>query len=136
MNVVSKLTLIVLALLLLLVPVYGFCEEGSSGTPSLIQILEQGKARLSSDKKSILDEKGNVIATQISPPVQDKKAIKTDSTTVNTSTTTVSGSTTTVSNAPICYTKCVKWGKQCFVDYQAHVVCIRVCDEEKIVCTK
>jgi hypothetical protein len=111
----NKLTFLILTVTVVSIPIRGFCLEGQSSSSPVLQILREGKATLSIDKKSILDEQGKIIASQIPSPVKKGSS---------------SGSKTT----PICNSVCAIIEKQCYADINGSVLCINVCKKEQFKC--
>ena len=66
MRTFQNLTFIISAILLLTVPSTGFCMNIKKETIPLLEMLQNGTAKVTTDKKNIIDDKGNFIAKETS----------------------------------------------------------------------
>lgn len=126
----QKLTFIISAILLLTVPSAGFCMNIKRETIPLVEMLQGGKAAVSSDKKNILDENGHIVAkeTANTAVIKPKPGAKTED------------SARDKDNSPpapqlfICNKRCAMFVKHCYMDENENIVCINVCDKESLIC--
>jgi hypothetical protein len=117
------------AILLLTVPSTGFCMNIKKETIPLIEMLQNGTAKVSSDKKNIIDDKGNFIAKETANTIQ----IKPKQSPANPTDSQKDNSTPT----PLMFTcnkKCAIIAKHCYIDENENIVCINVCDKEALIC--
>ena len=116
------------AAVLLLVPVDGFSAEAKRPSPPMVQMLQEGKAKLSSDYKNIVDDKGSSLAKETSNIIQKKEP------------TAISSDLVKDSTAPpptqviFCNKKCAIISKHCYIDDTGNIVCLNVCEREALVC--
>ncbi len=127
-NLYKSLTAIVTAGLLM-VPVTGFCMDIKKELIPLIQMLQQGKAKISPDKKNILDENGHIIGKETTnltlPKAKPAVANPSDS------------EKDTSPPAPqlfYCSKKCAMISRHCYTDENENIVCINECDKESLIC--
>jgi hypothetical protein len=128
MQTIQNLTFIILAILLLAIPSTGFCMNIKRETIPLIEMLQNGTAKVSTDKKNIIDEKGHSIAKETVNTIQIKPKQS-----VNPTDTQLDSSTPT----PLMFTcnrKCAIVAKHCYMDENENIVCINVCDKESLIC--
>jgi hypothetical protein len=128
MRAYRKLTIILSAILLLTVPSTGFCMNLKKETIPLVEMLQKGTAKVSTDKKNIIDEKGNFIAKETANTVQikPKQIVDPNDTQKDSSTPT-----------PLMFTcnkKCAIIVKHCYMDEAENIVCINTCDKEALIC--
>jgi len=128
---ISKSTLlIIMAAILSTMPVNGFSMEAKKEPIPIIQKLQEGKAKISPDKKSIIDEEGHIIG-KVTPTLDMEKykpkailnpfeAAKDDS-----------------PPPPLLFTctrKCGMITRHCYLDDFENAVCINICDKESLIC--
>jgi len=128
MQTIQNLTFIILAILLLTIPSTGFCMNIKRETIPLIEMLQNGTAKVSTDKKNIIDDKGNFIAKETANTIQIKPKQITNPT-----------DTQKDSSAPTplmftCNRKCAIVVKHCYMDENENIVCINTCDKEALIC--
>lgn len=128
MHPVRNLTFTILAALLLAVPSTGFCMNMKRETIPLVEMLQKGKATLSSDKKSIIDEKGGVIAKETANTVSIKPKPAENPADSG------KDSSTPAPKMFTCNKKCAIFVKHCYMDENENIVCINVCDREALIC--
>mgnify|MGYP001580076506 CR=1 FL=1 len=124
----QNLTFTISAILLLTVPSTGYCMNIKRETIPLVDMLQSGKAALSSDKKNILDENGHIVAkeTANTAVIKPKPVAKTEDSAKDNS-----------PPAPqlfICNKRCAMFVKHCYMDENENIVCINVCDKESLIC--
>lgn len=123
-----KFAILISSAFFLTVPINGFCAEARRPNPPMVQMLQEGTAKLSPDYKSIIDDKGASVAKETSSTVQKKV------------TTTLSSDFVKDSTAPpppmviFCNKKCAIISKHCYVDETGNIVCLNVCEKEALVC--
>ena len=124
----QNLASIILAILLLTVPSTGFCMNIKKETIPLIEMLQSGTAKVTTDKKNIIDDKGNFIAKETANTLQNKpKQSASPADTQKDSPT----------PAPLMFTcnkKCAIVVKHCYMDENENIVCINTCDKEALIC--
>jgi hypothetical protein len=128
MHTFQKLTFILSAMLLLTVPSTGFSMNIKKETIPLIEMLQNGTAKVSTDKKNIIDDKGNFIAKETANTVQIKPKQ------VSNPTDTQSDSSTPAPLMFTCNKKCAIVVKHCYMDENENIVCINTCDKEALIC--
>ena len=128
---ISKSTLlIIMAAILSTMPVNGFSMEAKKEPIPIIQKLQEGKANISPDKKSIIDEEGHIIG-KVTPSLDMEKykpkailnpfeAAKDDS--------------PPPPQLFTCTRKCGMITKHCYLDDFENAVCINICDKESLIC--
>lgn len=127
----SKATpLIIVAAILSMIPVNSFAMEIKREAIPIIQKLQEGKAKISPDKKSIIDEEGHIIGkvtanldlTKYKPKSTQNpfEAAKDDS--------------PPPPQMFTCTRKCGMITKQCYLDDNENAVCINICDKESLIC--
>ena len=121
----KKSALLIATMALIFVPACCFSAENKILTIPLVEMLQGGKAKISSDKKSIIDDKGDIVAKQTPPPVIKEKSSDIFPTGA------AKDNTTFVVN---CNKKCAMITRQCYLDDLGNVVCMNVCDKEMLVC--
>ena len=97
-----------------------FKREGKYRSPEELQkMLNSEEARLSADRKKIINQKGEIIAEEI--------AVKT-----------VSKGSCPGGATELCWRGCAEWVKKCYLDITGREICVRVCDkwEWKCICPK
>lgn len=124
----KKTTLLIAALVFSIIPARGFSAELKKTTENLVQKLQNGKAKISLNKKSILDENDNIVASETSPPKADNKTSGAGSITPN-----KSGSTAPA-DLVNCSFKCSITTRHCYADSYGSIVCINMCDKETLRC--
>jgi len=128
---ISKTTLlIIMAVTLSMMPVNGFSMEAKKEPIPIVQKLQEGKAKISPDKKSIIDEEGHIIG-KVTPSLDMEKykpkptqnpfeAAKDDS--------------PPPPQMFTCTRKCGMITKRCYLDDNENAVCINICDKESLIC--
>jgi hypothetical protein len=118
-----------MAAVLLSAPSKGLSMDVKKEVIPIVQKLQEGKAKISPDKKSIIDEEGHIIGKLTSTldmkkytpaPPNPAEAAKEDS-----------------PPAPQffnCIRKCGMITKQCYLDDNENAVCIGICDKESLIC--
>jgi hypothetical protein len=123
-----KFAILIMSAFFLTVPIDGFCVEARRPNPPMVQMLQEGKAKLSPDYKSIVDDKGNSVAKETSSTIQKKES------------TALSSDTVKDPSAPpppmviFCNKKCAIVSKHCYIDETGNIVCLNVCEKEALVC--
>jgi hypothetical protein len=128
MYILKSLMLRLLVAVFLMVPFNGYCMDIKRETIPIIILLQEGKAKISPDNKSILDETGNIIGKEAS-----NTTINRPKPTVNAADTAREGS----SPSPqifYCNKKCAIITKHCYKDDNDNVICLNVCDKEALIC--
>jgi hypothetical protein len=123
-------TLLVLVATAILYPHTASSFDVKKEVLPIIQKLQEGKAKLSFDKKSIVDEEGHIIAKESAnldmnkyktqPAKNPFEAAKDDS--------------PPQPQLFTCNRKCGIVTKHCYVDENENAVCINVCDKESLIC--
>ncbi len=96
----------------------------------LIEMLQAGKAKVSPDKKSIIDENGHIIGKEAATLDLNKYKPKTPQNPFETA----------KDNSPptpqlfTCTKKCGMITKHCYLDENENAVCINICDKESLIC--
>ncbi len=106
----------------------GFCMDLKKETIPIIEKLQDGKAKISPDKKSIIDENGHIIGKEtenINPPKNKPVANPAD---------TAKDSSPPAPQLIFCSKKCAIITKHCYKDESENVVCINSCDRESLIC--
>jgi hypothetical protein len=114
----------------ILIPHTAFSFDVKKEVLPIIQKLQEGKAKLSMDKKSIVDEEGHIIAKESAnldlnkyktQPVKNPfEAAKDDS--------------PPQPQLFTCNRKCGLITKHCYLDENENAVCINICDKESLIC--
>jgi hypothetical protein len=129
MRALENLTFIISVILLMSVPSTGFCMNIKKETIPLIEMMQNGTAKISSDKKNIIDDKGKFIAKETANTIQ----LKPKPSQPNPAETQQDNSTPT----PLMFTcnkKCAIVVKHCYIDENENIVCINTCDKEALIC--
>ena len=123
-------TFIILAAILSIMPVNCFSMDSKKEPIPIVQKLQDGNAKVSPDKKSIIDEEGHIIGKVTSnldlnkykpKPAQNPfEAAKDDS--------------PPQPQLFNCTRKCGMITKHCYLDDNENAVCINVCDKESLIC--
>jgi len=128
MRTFQNLAFIISAILLLTVPSTGFSMNIKKETIPLIEMLQSGTAKVTTDKKNIIDDKGNFIAKETANTIQNKPKQS-------------EGPADTQKDSPAptpqmftCNKKCAIVVKHCYMDENENIVCINTCDKEALIC--
>ena len=128
---ISKTTLLfIMAAIISMIPINGFSMEAKKEPLPIVQKLQEGKAKISPDKKSIIDEEGHIIG-KVTPTLDMEKykpkptqnpfeAAKDDS--------------PPPPQMFTCTRKCGMITKRCYLDDKENAVCINICDKESLIC--
>jgi len=123
MSFMNKLLSYGAASLIVMVPVSALSAEIKI-TPPLIELLQDGRAKLSPDKKVILDEKGDIVARQKSPAGQENSFAKSPD----------KAAPVAAERPYVCTPQCAIWVKYCYTDPKDFEVCINSCEKELLQC--
>lgn len=123
----KRITLLVAAFVFSIIPARGFSAELKKTTENLVLKLQNGKAKISLNKKSILDENDNIVASETSPPKADNK-------TSGASITPNKSGSTAPPDVVNCSFKCSIITRHCYADSYGSIVCINICDKETLRC--
>jgi hypothetical protein len=129
---ISKKTLlfIIIAAIISTIPIKGFSMEIKREAIPIVQKLQEGKAKISPDKKSIIDEEGHIIGKET--PTLDMNKYKAKPT--------QNPFEAAKDDSPpppqmfICTRKCGMITKRCYLDENENAVCINICDKESLIC--
>ena len=122
-TLVGATTVFVLAF----VPTCCFSAEPLKVVPSLIQKLVDGSAKISTNKKSIVDEKGEIIAKEASSLKETVKK-------ANGNPSVSDGKTPPTPMVVTCNYKCAIITKRCYEDANGNGACINACDKQVLLC--
>ncbi len=128
MSVSTKLLYLIIIAIFLMSPATGNCMDVHKEVIPLIQMLQAGKAKISADKKSIIDENGHIVGKETENVNLPKPKPVANPADVN------------KENAPpapqlfFCTKKCAMISKHCYKDENENVVCINECDKESLIC--
>ncbi|HEX9024481.1 MAG TPA: hypothetical protein VF799_11650 [Geobacteraceae bacterium] len=109
-------------------PATGNCMDVHKQAIPLVEMLQAGKAKISPDKKSIVDENSHIVGKEtdnMNLPKPQPPASPAD---------------TSKENAPpapqlfLCARKCAMISKHCYTDENQNIVCINECDKESLIC--
>jgi hypothetical protein len=120
MNMMKHIIIAVSTIAIFLAP--ALCSGAEKILPRLVQMLRDGKATISPNKKSLVDEKGKVIAKE----VDEKSVVKPASS--------VQEGLSEQKAITNCNYKCAIITRRCFADDSGTVACINTCDKETLVC--
>ncbi|GFO69694.1 hypothetical protein GMLC_32730 [Geomonas limicola] len=128
MNFASRLVVVLCCGGAVLGPINCFAAGNKINMIPLVEMLQQNKAKISTDKKSIIDLKGEVLAKQTPPPVMKKRD---PSAAIEFGNKDKDANVTMIVN---CYKKCAMVTRQCYLDDIGNTICLNVCDKEGLVC--
>jgi hypothetical protein len=130
MRVPKTTLLFIMAAIISMIPIKGFSMEIKREAIPIVQKLQEGKAKISPDKKSIIDEEGHIIGKESQnldvnkykpkPTQNPYEAAKDDS--------------PPPPQMFICTRKCGMITKRCYLDDNENAVCINICDKESLIC--
>ncbi|QXE85630.1 hypothetical protein KP003_14720 [Geomonas nitrogeniifigens] len=126
-------TLILLAIFFA-VPAVGLCEPPKDRI-AIIEQLQSGKAKVSFDKKSIVDESGEALAKETTNAVQ--KPLPLPEPVLPDLAATGTSSETPAPKPPkivFCNRKCGFIEKRCYLDNEGNTICINTCEKESLIC--
>ncbi len=132
MSYLKNLPLILFLTALVAAPINAYSMDVKRELVPLVEMLQEGKARISPDKKSIIDENGHIIGKE-STNLDMKKYQAPQNPLLN-------PTETAKDNAPpppqlfICTKKCAMITRHCYLDENENAVCISVCDKESLIC--
>ncbi len=126
----AKISLIIFAAIILFAPIKAFSMDIKKEVLPIIEKLREGKAQLSQDKKSIVDENGHIIGKEThdldlnkykpKPTQNPFEAAKDDS--------------PPQPQLFNCTRKCGVITRHCYLDDNENAICISVCDKESLIC--
>ncbi|MFZ3207696.1 MAG: hypothetical protein WA140_02540 [Geobacteraceae bacterium] len=128
MSTLVKMLFLIPSAMFLLAPVTAFCLEAKNALP-IIELLQSGSAMISSDKKSIVDENGDIIAKETSNTIE-KKSMVVDPNPLEVG-------KEALANTPkviFCNKKCGMIEKHCYQDTEGNIVCVNICEKEVLIC--
>jgi hypothetical protein len=119
-----------MAAILAIIPVNGFSMDIKREVLPIVQKLQEGKAKISPDKKSIIDEEGHIIG---------KETVNLDLNKYKPKSTQNSFEAAKDDSPPppqmfTCTRKCGMITKRCYLDDFENAVCINICDKESLIC--
>ncbi len=128
MSVSAKLPYLTIIAIFLMSPATGNCMDIHKEAIPLVQMLQAGKAKISPDKKNIIDENGHIVGKEtdnVNLPKAPPPAPPADSSKEN---------APPVPQLFLCTKKCAMISRHCYTDENQNVVCINVCDREALIC--
>lgn len=128
MNVAGKLVVVLCCGGFMLFPMTCLAAGNKASTIPLVEMLQQNKAKISTDQKSIIDLKGEVLANQTPTPVLKKRD---PMNAVLDAAKDKDAKTTLIVN---CNKKCAMVTRHCYLDDIGNTICLNVCDKESLVC--
>jgi hypothetical protein len=102
----------------------------------LIEMMQEGKAKVSPDKKTIIDDKGKFVAKETSQPKPAEKKLVNEYLTET-------GERNPDDDKRIpdyekyyftCNYKCAIMVKKCYQDDVGYKICVNICDKESFIC--
>ena len=136
MNALKKITVVISVAVLFLAAGSAFALERPMMSVPLIEMIREGKAKVSADKTTIVDEKGQTVAKETTPPTPAVRRPVVDS-----------FAETTDRNPPdskevpanekyffTCSYKCGITVKKCYQDNSGFIICLNICDKESFIC--
>jgi hypothetical protein len=128
---ISKTTLlIIMAAIISMIPINGFSMEIKREAIPIVQKLQEGKAKISPDKKSIIDEEGHIIGKESQNLDLNKYKPKAAQNPYETA----KDDSPPPPQMFICTRKCGMITKRCYLDDNENAVCINICDKESLIC--
>jgi hypothetical protein len=124
----KKIVFLISAAVLSTVPLDGFCADPRRPNPPMVQMLQEGKGKLSPDYKNIIDEKGNKVAKETSNTVKKPESTASSDYVVK------DASAPPPPMVVFCNKKCAILTRHCYLDEVGNTVCLNVCEREALVC--
>jgi hypothetical protein len=120
MHMLKVAALTVSTAMVLLEPTLCFAAE--KVIPHLVELVKEGGASMSANKKTLVDAKGNIVANEVDP----KSVVKP----------TVEQKGNSAEQTPVinCNYRCAILTKRCFAEDAGAVVCINTCDKQTLIC--
>lgn len=115
----------------LLGPVTALAAEPHKEIPPIVDMLQGGGAKLSSDKKYIVNDKGEIIAKETVNSYKKKSASEAAMTLAAEPGKEGAPAAPTV---VFCNKKCGLIQKHCYTDNDGNIVCINNCEKELMIC--
>ncbi|WP_026841468.1 hypothetical protein [Citrifermentans bremense] len=115
----------------LLGPFTAWAAEPHKEIPPIVDMLQGGSAKPSSDKKYIVNDKGEIIAKETANSYKKESASETAVTLAS------EPGKEGVPAAPkvvFCNKKCGLIQKRCYTDSDGNIVCINNCEKELMIC--
>jgi hypothetical protein len=116
MNFIKLAALAVPASIILAAPVLALAMDKT--IPGIVDSIKEGSVTVSPNKKTLVDAKGKVAATEIDPKTLGKKEDGKDGPVI----------------VATCNYRCAMITRRCFIDEGKNVVCINYCDKQSLVC--
>ncbi len=127
-NLLNMSLIPVMIAAIVLLPFTGYCMDMRREVIPIIQMLQEGKAKISADKKSIIDENGHIVGnetTDLTLPTPKPAANSPD---------TAKENTPPPPQLFHCSKKCAVISRHCYKDENQNIVCINTCDKESLIC--
>lgn len=130
MRISEATPLIIMATIVSLIPVRSFAMDVKKEIIPIVQKLQQGNAKISPDKKSIIDENGHIIGKETSNLDLNKYKPKSPQNPFETA----KDDSPPPPQLFTCTRKCGMITKHCYLDDNENAVCINICDKESLIC--